>query len=193
MEKDLEKFAMPCVILSGGVSRRMGRLKQDLPFLDSTLANFQAKRLKDYFDSVYFSAKTPIVNAFLLPTILDSTLEINAPIFGLKSVLEELKSDVFVLSIDAPFFDDLCIKSLMQAFVGKGIFAKNTKIHPLLGIYPFSALEIINAQIHARDYKLMHLLEKIEADFVAISEDKTRNLNTPKDYAEACEFVEIEG
>ena len=49
---------MPCVVLSGGMGRRMGQLKQNLPICDSTLADFQAKHLKQVFINVYFKKNT---------------------------------------------------------------------------------------------------------------------------------------
>ena len=191
----LTKIAMPCVVLSGGMGRRMGQLKQNLPICDSTLADFQAKHLKQVFINVYFSAKTRIVNAYGVPTILDdnkiaSTTIFNpdftAPIFGLRSALEALKCDIFILSIDAPFFDDAAIKVVFEAFNGNAIFAKNAKIHPLLGIYPFESLSQIKAQIAAKNYRLTHLLSAINAEFVEIPESKTRNLNRYTDYQNAC-------
>lgn len=70
MERDLRKFAMPCVILSGRISQRMGILKQNILFSDSTLAIFQTKCLKECFKRVYFSATTPAHKAFSVETIL---------------------------------------------------------------------------------------------------------------------------
>ena len=197
----LASIAMPCAVLSGGIGRRMGQYKQDLPFCDSTLADFQAKRLKQIFNNVYFSAKTQIANAYGVPTILDDAIETTegldstcnsskpafvAPIFGLQSTLESLKCDVFILSIDAPFFDLVAIKAALEAFRGNAIFAKNSKIHPLLGIYPFKSLAQIKSQIKAKNYKLTQLLSAINAEFVEIPESKTRNLNSYADYQQAC-------
>lgn len=203
----LAEFSMPCVVLCGGRSARMGRLKQDLTFGDEaalmkqeTLANFQVKRLSELFSCVYFSAKFLIPNAVGAKTILDNNANIKdtknltntpkeqfAPIFGLQSSLEFLQCDTFVLSIDAPFFDKHCVELILQSYAKnrKPTFAKNSKTHPLLGVYTLESLPKIQAQITKGDYKLMWLLEMINAQFVAINEDKTRNLNTPEDYQEA--------
>ena len=190
----MEKFTIPCVILSGGIGRRMGELKQNLPILNSTLANFQAKRLKECFEYVYFSAKAPIENDFDVETILDfdCTFEKEriAPIFGLFSALNSLQRDIFVLSIDAPFFSCASISQIMELnFKNKSIFAKNTKIHPLLGIYRFSALDFIKMQIEKKNYKLIDLLELMQAEFIEISLEQTQNLNTQQDYQAACNKI----
>lgn len=192
----MAKFTMPCVVLSGGMGKRMGELKQNLPFLDSTLANFQAKRLKDCFKRVYFSAKEPIINSFGVETILDYDIKKDsiAPIFGLYSTLKALQSDVFVLSVDAPFFAyDSMLLLMEQTSKGKSVFARNTKIHPLLGVYRLSALDSIEAQILKCNFKLVDLLELIGAEFVEIALEQTRNLNTLQDYKEACKLVGFRG
>lgn len=200
-------FSMPCVVLCGGRSARMGRLKQDLTFGDEvasmgqeTLANFQAKRLSKLFSHIYFSAKFLIPNAMGARTILDNHTDIKdtknltnvpkeqfAPIFGLQSSLEFLQCDFFALSIDAPFFDKHCVELILQSYAKnrKPTFARNSKIHPLLGIYTLESLLAIQAQIAKGDYKLMRLLEAIDAQFVAINEERTQNLNTPEDYQRA--------
>ncbi|WP_290880361.1 molybdenum cofactor guanylyltransferase [Helicobacter sp.] len=203
----MAKFSMPCVVLCGGRSARMGRLKQDLIFSDKvtpiaqeTLANFQAKRLLELFSHIYFSAKFLIPNAVGAKTILDNNTNIQetknltnapkeqfAPIFGLQSSLEFLQCDFFALSVDAPFFDRHCVELVLQSYAEnrKPTFARNSEIHPLLGVYTLESLRIIQAQIAKGDYKLMRLLEMINAQFVAINEDKTQNLNTPEDYQKA--------
>ncbi len=188
---------MPCVILSGGRGSRIGQLKQNLTIADSTLANFMAEKFQKCFTQIYFSAKTRIPNDFQVQTILDSigdggdlsAKENFAPIFGLKSLLEFLKCDAFVLSIDTPCFECTSAQELVALYQKNKnpTFAKNSKIHPLLGIYPYKALAKINAQLKARDYKLLHLLERINAEFVEISTEKTQNLNTYGDYEMFCQ------
>lgn len=205
----MTKFSMPCVILCGGRSTRMGQLKQNLKmgntFLakQETLADFQARHFSQWFSSLYFSAKFEILNTLGITTILDLPVggadltnvqdwqnapkHQFAPIFGLQSVLEFLQCNVFVVSIDTPFLDCDSIALLLQSFTKnpKPTFAKNTKIHPLLGIYTLESLVNIQAQIAQGDYKLMRLLGKIDAQFVEINESKTQNLNTPQEYQEA--------
>ncbi|WP_238699251.1 molybdenum cofactor guanylyltransferase [Helicobacter sp. MIT 05-5294] len=205
---DAPPFAIPLVLLCGGKSVRMGKLKQTLSFggESETLADFQIRRLKGAFESVYLSAKFAIPNAFGIQTILDSNAPEDldtsttlahlpksqfAPIFGLQSVLESLQCHAFVLSIDAPFFDMDCVAKIWQAYIAnrKPTFAKNSKIHPLLGIYTRDSLAQIQAQIAQNDYKLMNLLSAINTQFVEIEEAKTQNLNTQEDYHQALAHI----
>lgn len=172
-----------CVILCGGKSSRMGTPKESLRFANQTLAQYQYNKLSYFFDKVFFCAKKPIES---FETILDCTKELFAPIFGLKSTLETRKKDTFILAIDTPFLAYGSLEALINAYQKshKSTFAKNTKIHPLIGIYAYETLDKINQQISQNDYKLMRLLNLIPTDFIAIPEEQTRNLNTPQDYQE---------
>lgn len=175
-----------CVILCGGKSSRMGQKKETLDFLGESLAEFQAKKMQKIFSQVYFSSKSPLLNPPNFPTILDSSTEF-APIFGLESILKTLQKDAFVLSVDAPFLAKESITKLINSYqkTQKPTFAKNQKIHPLLGIYPYKALDSIKHQIAQKNYRLRDLLGLIGADFVEIPHAQTQNLNTQEDYQNA--------
>ena len=171
---------LPCVILCGGKSERMQSPKESLNILNKTFAQYQFLRCKEIFSDVFFSAKKQIES---FSTIIEKDA-IYAPLFGLQNALETLKKDCFVLSIDTPLFDKGCIYEIYESYLKNTIstFAKNSKIHPLLGIYSLEALPFIKEQIANKDYKLMNLLKKIDSQFVEIREEKTQNLNTPQDY-----------
>lgn len=51
-------FKIPCVILCGGKSSRMGEDKALLPFASSnSLTQYQYDRLESYFKNIYISSK----------------------------------------------------------------------------------------------------------------------------------------
>ena len=175
-----------CVILCGGKSSRMGQKKENLDFFGESLADFQAKKMQKIFPQVYFSGKKPISNSSHFQTLLDLNTEF-APIFGLESILQTLKTDIFILSIDTPFLSEESITKLIDSYqkAKKPTFAKNQKIHPILGIYTYEALTPIQQQIEKKNYRLMDLLGLLSANFVEIPEFQTQNLNTPKEYQNA--------
>lgn len=178
---------LPCVILCGGASKRMGTRKELLEFHGTNLASFQANKFKSIFEEIYFSSKEVFENSLNISSILDTTKDIFAPIFGLKTILEVLQKDVFVLSVDTPFLTQESVKNLLFSYEKSKVptFFKNDKIHPLIGVYTYKSLQIIEEQIKKQDYKLLKLLDLIKANFVEIPIQQTRNLNTPQDYKEA--------
>lgn len=175
-----------CIILCGGKSSRMGKKKETLDFFGQSLADFQANKMQKIFKKVYFSSKTTIQNSYKIPTILDSSAEF-AAIFGLESSLKTLSQSLFVVSIDSPFLAQQSIAKLQESYqkTKKSTFAKNKKIHPLLGIYTYDSLIPIQKQISQKNYRLMELLGIIETNFIEIEESQTQNLNTPYDYLQA--------
>ena len=178
--KKKRRDLIPCVILCGGQSKRMQSPKEALDFYGKTFAQYQYLRCKEIFTSVYFSAKKNIES---FPTLIEKD-EIHAPLFGLQNILETLKKDCFVLSIDTPSLSKDSIQKIIENYkkTQSSTFAKNSKIHPLLGIYTHKTLPFIKEQIANEDYKLMNLLAKIRTDFVEICEKETQNLNTKQDY-----------
>ena len=70
-------FEIPCVILSGGKSSRMGEDKSLLPFSSSnTLIQYQYERLKPYFKEIYISSKTINLILLMKNLILDENKDI---------------------------------------------------------------------------------------------------------------------
>ncbi|WP_228135503.1 NTP transferase domain-containing protein [Halarcobacter anaerophilus] len=85
-------FEIPCVILCGGKSSRMGEDKALLPFSNSdTLSQYQYEKYKPFFKKVYISSKTNKFD-FDANLILDKS-NIYSPIVALKSIFESLKDE----------------------------------------------------------------------------------------------------
>ena len=97
-------FKIPCVILSGGKSSRMGEDKSLLPFSSSnSLIEFQFNRLKPYFKDIYISSKNDKFD-FLKDKsklILDKNQDIYSPILALQTILEKFDK-VFIITVDTP-------------------------------------------------------------------------------------------
>lgn len=177
------------VILCGGRSQRMGEKKEYLKFADFTLADYQAKKMKANFEKLYFSSKESVLNSYNIPTIFDNS-NIYAPIFGLCSSLEFIDDDIFVLAVDTPFF--VSFTRLINSFyeMQRPTFAKsNSKIHPLIGIYPKDSINVVKKHIQENNYKLQNLLISLNADYVSIDLKETQNLNYKEDYKEALRMV----
>ena len=102
---NINPFEIPCVILSGGKSSRMGEDKSLLPFSSSnSLIEFQFNRLKPYFKDIYISSKNDKFD-FLKDKsklILDKNQDIYSPILALQTILEKFDK-VFIITVDTPF------------------------------------------------------------------------------------------
>ena len=180
-------YDIPCVIFAGGKSKRMKRDKALLPFgSHNTLTEFQLDKFKPYFKNVYVSAKHSSKFNFDADFIEDlEEFNESAPMIGLLSVFEQLGvDDIFVLSVDTPFFDIEHFEKLYKYIGNYTIIAKSSnKIHPLCAVYNREILQHLKIALQEKNYKLQEVFNKINIKFVEFDDEKIfTNLNYPKDY-----------
>lgn len=182
----------PCIIFAGGKSSRMGEDKALLPFGgELTLLQYQYKRLKHIFQTVYISCKSSAIYEFDADFIEDEKqYETYAPSIGFISIFNHLHvNEIFVLSVDTPFVSESEIQAL---FIHKNsgydaiIAADNDTIHPLCGIYTKKLLSAFEIMIQNNNHKLSKLLHESNTLFVNFHDSSNfLNLNHPSEYQEA--------
>lgn len=178
------------VIFAGGQSSRMGKDKALLPFGKyKTLTAYQYAKLKKVFHTVSISAKENKFD-FDCPVIEDVYKE-SSPLVGILSIFETLQDvdEVFILSVDAPFVDNLIIKQIMEKNTKSAdvVVAKSPNgIQPLCGLYKRSILALAHKQYKKNNHKLQDLLAIATTETVVFRENKPfTNLNHPKEYEKA--------
>lgn len=189
MAKDLKN--VPCVILSGGKSSRMGFDKCFLDFKGLSLIEYQYLRLSQIFNECFISCKEDKFQHKFQKLILDQQVKQNdfSPMLALFSVLSFFKDTfVFIISVDMPNVDKDTIETLFKAcekYKDKKIFIAKDKVktHYLCGFYHSSLASECLAYLKQDKHKISTLVQNLASLAVYFDEqDKFINLNFYEDY-----------
>lgn len=142
----------------------------------------------DVLSETYISVETEEPYMHLgLPMVVDEYKEIG-PMGGIYSGLRSIEAEaLLVAACDMPIIGQSVVKRLLDAYQENPeitVVKSENRIHPLLGIYPKSALPFLEKLIEEKCYKMMVLLERAGYQSVEISqEDKSiSNINTIEEY-----------
>jgi len=184
---------IPCVIVAGGKSSRMGRDKALLPFGEhKTLTQYQLQRVNSWFKSVHVSCKNRDKFSFDASFIEDDK-EFNefSPLVALYSVLKTLQTPVAILSVDTPFVSKEVYDKLytyisdFDAVIAKSPFGS----HQLCALYSPKILQTLREQIIGNDHKIRNVLAKVKTKYLNFDDDKLfTNLNRTDEYNKANEI-----
>jgi len=190
------KINVPCVILCGGKSSRMGEDKSMLPFGGyATLAEYQYKRLSEIFNDVYISCKNSSKYGFNGDFIEDEGEEFN-PFLGIKSSFNAIASpQIFFITVDAPFVGKGVIDTIFEAFDPsfEVVIPKDSKgTHNLIGVYSSSLVPKILKMESDGIFKVGALIKESRFKIVEFGDSKTFiNLNYKEEYLQVIERVKV--
>ncbi len=183
---------LPCIIVAGGKSSRMGRDKALLPFGGyDTLTQYQLQRVSPWFKSLHVSCKNRDKFEFKASFIEDlEEFREFSPLIALYSILKKLKTDVALLSVDTPFVTKDIYRKLYENFDGHDCVVARSPFgsHQLCAIYSPKILKVLREQILQNNHKIKNLLQKIDTKYINFDKnDPFMNLNKPDDYKKAKE------
>jgi len=178
---------IPCVILSGGASRRMGEDKSLLPFKNSpTLIEYQYKKLLKIFSTVYISSKTNKFD-FNANIIYDNSQETFSPMIALQSILKQIKEEkVFIVTVDVPFIETNTFISLVKQSAKYDVtIAKDDSFtHNLCGVFSTSLIPLIKILLDDNIHKINTLIENSNSSqkIHFNKSEQFNNINTKEEY-----------
>ena len=186
---------IPCVILSGGQSSRMGEDKSLMQFdNETTMIEYLYNKLLSLFNKVYISAKTDKFENLKLSNkqlILDKDQTIFSPMIALETIFQTLLDDkIFIITVDTPLVEEKTIQKLIKKSDNFSITIakdKENNTHNLCGVFSRDIIptiqEMLKQDIHKINYMIKH--SKNYQEIVFDNCEQFLNINTKESYQEA--------
>lgn len=181
---------MRTYILAGGKSSRMGEDKGLIIFNQQALITYVLNAFRKISDDIVIVTNKDAYKQFGYELIKDEIAAIG-PIGGIYSALLHAKeqNEIFICACDMPLIQTKAIELMIANYKNKSIVASYLeKTQPLFGIYTKAALPILEQQIAQQDYKMMHLLNQLNASIFELNTylefDIFKNMNSMEDLEE---------
>lgn len=183
---------IPCVILAGGKSSRMGMPKALLSFEQVSLISYQYQKMCKIFQDVFISCREDVGMGFEKVALIDKD-EVFSPLVGIRNAFLTLQTQkIFFLSVDTPFVKQQTIRRLCEIEGEYDLIYPNSggKSHYLVGVWDRNLFEILNKALFLKEYKLSNLVDKMHTHEIGFDKEREfYNLNTPQDYQNALKYL----
>lgn len=178
-----------CVILAGGHSSRMGTDKALLEINGKRFIGAIAGEMSFFVEKYIARGAMEEITEGTWQVIPDIYPDCG-PLGGLHAALTACKSDALLCVpcdmplIGAELANELCAH-LSEEY--DAVIVKDTdgRIHPVCGIYKKTAADVIEQQLLAGNYRMMHVLDRLRITYVVpddpMKEKQLSNINTPED------------
>lgn len=180
---------MDCYVLAGGLSRRMGRPKIELPFAGSTFLGRVTDAARGAFERIFAVRREGDAALPGIETIFEPPHDDPAPVFGVLAALRHARSRCFILAVDYPL-----ITSEVLAFLRdwEGVPVWRGKPQVLCTSYDPALADRIEQRVAEGRLDLRGLIDEAGAAMIPEAELRSRfpgeplmNVNTPRELAEA--------
>ena len=154
----------------------MGRIKANIPFGTSTMANHIAEKAKTAGFQPFLIKKIHQNIPSTFPILIEEEDRHHA-LLGIKTAMQHSPSELFlVLPCDAPYLSLESLSLFRQA--SAPVVAFHNGIHPLIGVY--STKDLHRAQYFIeQSHSMKHFCQSF--DQMDCSSTDVRNINYPED------------
>ena len=181
--KNITQSPISGLILSGGLSTRMGEDKRLIKYHDKTQEQYLFDLLTPYCSEVYVSLNQNQQTD--LPHIFDLNLSVKSPIVGIISAFDKNPETAWlVVACDMPFINQEVIEYLIKHRNAEKFATtfENPEEHfpePLLTIYEPEIYEKLQEAINQGKKSPMKVLQNLEIELLEVSDNKVlMNINT---------------
>lgn len=180
------------IALAGGRSRRMGRDKSMLSYNGKPMLLHITDQLRPHFAALLVGANDAQRYGIAGAPVIPDRVPDQGPLMGLASCLEAVRTDrAFLTGCDIPTMDIPTIRAMVAGLDDHDAVVPVTddgRRHPLFAAYRRSVLPVAQAVLAQGQRRMEDMLSQVRVlPFPLGRNDWFRNLNTPEDYAAACE------
>lgn len=180
------------VILAGGMSRRMGRDKANLPFGEETMLSHLVQTYRPHFDLIAVSLNAAgRFDTHGAVEVVDRRPG-EGPMAGLEAAFLDTGADViFLTGTDLPLGDPALALHLLERLGDHDacLIRSERGIEPLFAVYSSSCLHSVQAALDEGRRSMFHMLQKVNALEIP-AEDLPQfdvkkiltNVNDPQEY-----------
>ena len=194
------------VILSGGLSRRMGSDKSKMKIQNHTLIELVIEKAKKQLCTLAINSNKPndlVDNKYNLEIFEDSIKGNLGPLAGILSGMEWAREKdkqckwVVFFPVDSPFFPDNLVEKFFEGLVNEKIVVAKSgeRIHPVFSMWNIELIDLLRQSLKNNERKIDNFTKKLNSrlvKFPIISYDPFFNVNYPSDLIKANKIFELQ-